>query len=671
MLRVGIDIGGTFTDFVVHDTETGRIDTFKLLTDGGNPASTIVQGLEMIASGHVSQIIHGSTVATNALLERKGARTALVMTRGFKDVLQIARQNRPSLYDWSAKPPSPLVPSELRLEADERVDYQGNVLIKLEPSQIENLIQKLNENQVESVAVCFLFSFLYPHHEQMVANQLRQAGYLVSVSSEILPEFREYERTSTTVVNAYVSPIMERYLSTLQTALPITRLQVMQSNGGMISVREARQNGVRCILSGPAGGVVGAQNIARSIIDANGSEFAGKSLKLITFDMGGTSTDVSLIDGQFRLTTEASIGGCPIHLPILDVLTIGAGGGSIATVDAGGALRVGPQSAGAHPGPACYGRGELPTVTDANLVLDRLVPGCFLGGKMSIYPERAFMAMSKLGEALSLSPLEAARGVIEVVNTQMEHALRVISVERGYDPGEFSLFSFGGAGGLHAVELARRMGIPKVIISKFAATLSAYGMLASDVIKDYVRTVMLPGSIDEDTINGLFSPLIAKGEKEIMDEGIPGDKVEVQTSLDVRFSGQSYELNVPFSERFLQDFHASHQSMHGYTYEDKAVEIVNLRVRVIGKIEPIRLPLAAPSHRESLVLPTSLSTFEHSDGATDRPILDYDQLTPGTRFTGPALIVSPDTTILIDGGDRVFVDAYQNLLIDIARPIRN
>ncbi len=664
MLRVGIDIGGTFTDFVVQDLESDRIDTFKISSDSNNPAATVVQGLERIGAGQVHQIIHGSTVATNALLERKGARTALVTTRGFKDVLQIARQNRPSLYDWNVMPAPPLVPAELRFELDERVDRLGNVLIALDPSQVEGLASRLVENGIESVAICFLFSFLFPFHEQMVADQLRQAGFSVSASSEILPEFREFERTSTTVVNAYVSPIMNHYLSDLETALPVSSLQIMQSNGGMVGVNEASRNGALCILSGPAGGIIGAQNIAQAILDENSAEFPGTALKLITFDMGGTSTDVSLIDGHPRLTTETSVGGCPIHLPLLDIHTIGAGGGSIATVDAGGALRVGPQSAGANPGPACYGFGQQPTVTDANLVLGRLLPNYFLGGAMKIYPDRSLQALENLGVSLNMPAVQVARGMIEVVNSQMEHALRVISVERGYDPREFSLFAFGGAAGLHAVELARRMGIRKVIISKFASTLSAFGMLATNVIKDYVKTVMMPATVHFRTLSSAFSPLVSQGKKEIAAEGIGAEDIEVDYSVDARFAGQSYELNVPFSAQWLQDFHAIHTSTYGYTYTDRPVEIVNLRVRVIGKISPAHLPKSGLPN-QGVSSPKSFSTVELQQGAVNLPVYDYGQLVPGSRFSGPALIVSQDTTILVENSSRIFVDAFQNLLIDL------
>src|SRR4030042_1368571 len=665
MVRIGIDIGGTFTDFVVHDPESGRITRFKLLSDPIDPASTVLLGINRIIQAEPAQIIHGSTVATNALLERRGARTALVTTRGFKDVIQIGRQNRPSLYDWSMKPAPVLVPPELRIEVDERVDYHANVLTPLDTSQLDGIAEYLNSNNVESVAICLLFSFLYPHHEQLIVDKLRGYGFFISASSEILPEYREFERTSTTVVNAYVSPIIDRYLSKLKTSLSNSKLQIMQSNGGMISLNEAKRSGARCILSGPAGGIVGAQNIAETIVRDQALSRPELPIKLITFDMGGTSTDVSLIDGQPGLTTEAIVGGCPINLPLLDIHTIGAGGGSIAYVDPGGSLRIGPQSAGAYPGPACYGRGELPTVTDANLVLGRLVPENFLGGQMQIDPSRSYAALKKLGATLNLTEIQAALGVIDVVNAQMERALRVISVERGHDRRDFSLFSFGGAGGLHAVELARQMGIPRVIISRFASTLSAYGMLASNVIRDYVKTVMLPGTITQDLLGDQFSPIAAVGVSEIVTEGIPSDQIKIICSIDMRYTGQSYELNIPFSENFISDFQTTHYHTYGYSYTDKAIEIVNLRVKAIGKVPQISLPQYVINHiddnfvaitRKEVVLPTGVSLL---------PVYDYEHLLPGNSFIGPALIVSSDTTILIDNKDIVHVDKYLNLLIDI------
>ncbi|MEJ2267241.1 MAG: hydantoinase/oxoprolinase family protein, partial [Anaerolineales bacterium] len=492
-MRIGIDIGGTFTDFVVFRPDTGKITTFKLLSTPEDPAEAVLQGLKRIASSEATSpefyIIHGSTVATNALLEHKGATTALIATRGFRDVLQIGRQNRPALYDFSVDPPPPLIPARLRWEVDERVDHHGHVLASIDPLQVKSLVRELESKNIESVAVCLLFSFLRPDHERIIGEQLKSANYFVSASSEILPEFREYERTSTTVVNAYVSPILDRYLAHLESETAGTQLRVMQSNGGIISTREARRSGVRCILSGPAGGVVGSCFIAESALNdpLSGEIYrpsgAEPALKVITFDMGGTSTDVSLIDGVPRVTTESIVGGHPIRVPVLDIHTIGAGGGSIAGVDMGGALRVGPESAGANPGPACYGRGELsecrPTVTDAHLVLGHLDPENFLGGKMPLDVSRAQHVLEALAEQLGLEPLQTALGVIEIANAHMERALRVISVERGNDPRDFTLLSFGGAGGLHAGDLARRLGIPRVLIPPIASTLSAFGMLAA------------------------------------------------------------------------------------------------------------------------------------------------------------------------------------------------
>jgi N-methylhydantoinase A len=665
MLRIGIDIGGTFTDFVVYDPINGQIYTFKLLSDPENPAETVLQGLKHIGSPEAAQIIHGSTVTTNALLERKGVRTALITTRGFKDVIQIGRQNRPNLYDWSAKPAPSLTPQDLRFEVDERVDHLGNVLIPVNSDQLEEIIKDLERNSIESVAVCFLFSFLYPQHEKNVAEMLQTRDYFISLSSEILPEYREYERTSTTVVNAYVSPILDRYLSKLEKSTPAANFQVMQSNGGMISLREARQNGVWCILSGPAGGISGAQNVAGSMSAQQPGDQPEKSIKLITFDMGGTSTDVSLIDGQPTFTTDASIGGCPIHLPLLDIHTIGAGGGSIAYVDPGGSLRVGPQSAGANPGPACYGKGDSPTVTDANLVLGRLIPDYFLGGQMKIFPNLARNALARMANSLNLTIPQAALGIIEVVNTQMEHALRVISVERGHDPRDFSLFAFGGAGGLHASELARRMGIPRVIISRFASTLSAYGMLASNVMKDYVRTVMSPATTTMEDIEDLYFSMVEQAKVEIRLEGFPDDLVEIRRNLDIRYVGQSYEVSIPFSKDFIEVFYKSHRQMYGYYYQDKPVEIVNLRVTAIGKVTPISQKNIKHDSKPTGPSLIGHKQVEFAEGSASLPVYRFENLLPGGRFDGPAIIVSADTTILVNRKDQVFIDPDQNLLLDV------
>ncbi|MBI3760348.1 MAG: hydantoinase/oxoprolinase family protein, partial [Chloroflexi bacterium] len=559
MIRIGIDIGGTFTDFVVFHADSQTVETFKLPSTPRDPAEAVLAGLTRLSESSRRRIVHGSTVATNALLERKGAPTALIATRGFRDILQIGRQNRPALYDFFADPPPPLVPEGWRLEVDERIDHRGEVLQPLDPTQIDSLMPFLQAEGVTSVAVSLLFSFLRPEHEQAIAGRLREAGFFVSASHEVLPEFREYERTSTTAINAYVSPVIDRYLGRLEAALDRDDLRIMQSNGGSIGAGEARRNGARCILSGPAGGAVGARYVAQMALIPPASS-AGEGLgaacaplcgvragvRAIAFDMGGTSTDVSLCENDIRVTTEATIGGLPLRLPVIDIHTIGAGGGSIAMVDAGGALRVGPQSAGADPGPACYGRGEHPTVTDANLVLGRLVAENFLGGQMTLDADRSWGALSRLGSAIGLSPVETARGVIEVVNAHMERALRVISVERGHDPRDFTLVSFGGAGGLHAADLARRLGIPRVLIPPLAATLSAFGMLAADVIKDYSQTVMLPGDTPLEALAARLSPLAERGMAEVMAEGVARDDIVVEQFLDIRYRGQSYELTVPF-----------------------------------------------------------------------------------------------------------------------------
>ena len=682
MIRIGIDIGGTFTDFVVAHPD-GRLQTFKLLSTPGDPAAAVLQGLGQLGIGSNGQaqpgftIVHGSTVATNALLERKGARTALVATRGFADLLQIGRQNRPALYDLFADPPAALVPPELRLEVNERVGPSGSVLQALDPDEAARLIPKLQAEGVDAVAVCLLFSFLRPEHEQAVAQVLRQAGFFTSISSEILPEFREYERASTTAVNAYVSPVLDRYLGRLETAIQAappalpappagapgrSRLRVMQSNGGSIRVAQARQAGVHCILSGPAGGVVGGRYLAalrRAQTDPAGP------LRLLTFDMGGTSTDVALIDGEPQLTTEAQIGGCPLRIPLLDIHTIGAGGGSIARVDPGGALRVGPESAGADPGPACYGRGMLPTVTDANLALGRLVPERFLDGQMALEPERARQALETLGQALGLEAEAAALGVTAVAEAHMARALRVISVERGHDPRRFTLLSFGGAGGLHACGLARSLGIPQVLAPALASTLSAFGMLAADIIKDYAQTVMLSGETPLEMLAARLETLAERGRDELAEEGAAPEEILLQPAADLRCRGQSYEITVPFSPQLIEQFHKLHERLYGYRRPEAPVEIVTLRMRAIGRTQPPRLPelpAAGPDPAAALLGRRSVWL---EDGPALLPLYRGEDLRPGNRIAGPALVLRADTAILIPTAAQAAVDLYGSLLISL------
>ena len=679
-VRIGVDIGGTFTDFVVLHPEHGRVETFKLLSTPHDPAQAVLAGLNQITDlsqagrGLDIQVIHGSTVATNALLERRGARTALITTEGFRDVIQIGRQNRPALYDLAADPPAPLVPDNLRFHVRERVSHQGEILTTLDIDKLDPIISQLESADVESVAICLLFSFLYPEHEQAIAEKLHAHDFFISPSCEILPEYREYERTSTTVINAYVSPVLDRYLSELESSFSSKRglhmkLRVMQSNGGYISVGAARKSGVRCILSGPAGGIVGAHYIANLIAR---TRVENADANLITFDMGGTSTDVALLAGEPRITTESHIGGLPIRIPMLDIHTIGAGGGSIAAVDAGGALRVGPHSAGADPGPACYNSEcefdpviHKPTVTDANLALGRLSPDHFLGGQLVLNHECARKSFSKICSLLNLSVTKAALGVVEVANAHMERALRVISIERGYDPSDFTMVSFGGAGGLHATELAKRLGIPNVLIPPIASTLSAFGMLAADVVKDYVRTVMLVGEQTYEALSQAMAPLLDQGIREVRSEGISAENIFIEEMLDMRYKGQSFELMVPFCEDFVESFHKLHQRTYGYARPEIPIEIVNIRVRAVGKVKPP--PLAS--------FPISDSCSEHAlvdrkkvifdQESIETPIFQGEKLQPGNQITGPAVVLRSDTTILLGKSDLATCDPYLNIQIEI------
>lgn len=683
-LNIGVDIGGTFTDFVTYDQKSGDISTFKLLSTPENPAQAVLEGIQTILDKNSDDdshnrplviVTHGSTVATNALLERKGARTALVTSKGFKDILQIGRQDRPSLYDLDMPPRHTLVPRSLCLEVDERIDQRGTILRELIPKEIKDLVKIIESESVDSIAVSLIFSFLYPEHEQMIAKELRERGYFVSVSSEILPEYREYERTSTTVINAYVTPSLNRYLAYLDKSLSERKsfLRVMQSNGGIIGLNEAQQAGVRCILSGPAGGVVGASHVAQvahiTVDPRNPIREANNKLKVITFDMGGTSTDVSLVDQTPTVTTETEIAGYPIRIPVLDIHTIGAGGGSIASVDLGGALRVGPESAGADPGPACYGLrdqvNDLPTVTDANVVLGRLPIDFFLGGKMKLDYDRAYDVLDILGKKIGLNAIQAARGVVDVVNAHMERALRLVSIERGFDPGDFFLLSFGGAGGLHACDLAENLGIPKVIIPPLASTLSAFGMLVADVIKDFSKTIMISGEVTLEQILEAFIPLVEQGSSEIQDEGFFPDQTRLERGLDMRYRGQSYELTIPFSENYSEEFHRQHERSYGYARLESEVEIVNVRLRVVGFTDPPSLPKMHlgdnnPEHaylRDQMVL--------INGDMKDVPVFQGELLSAGNILESPAIVVRKDTTIFLSENKNTFVDQFGNLIISI------
>ena len=658
MIIIGVDTGGTFTDIVFKDGDQWGV--YKLLSTPSNPAHAIIRGLREVRSGKKKKIIHGSTVATNAILERKGARTALITNRGFEDIIEIGRQNRSRLYDLAYSKEPAMIPSDLRFGIAGRILNTGEEHIPLDLEALDDIIRKIENKHAESIAVCLLYSYVNPSHEQKIREKLHLPGVPVSLSHEILSEFREYERTSTTVINAYVSPKMQSYIGILTDSIDKgDHLGIMQSNGGSISADTAMKESVRTILSGPAGGAVGAFEIART---------AGCS-KIISFDMGGTSTDVSLMDGALSMTTESKIAGFPIRVPMIDIHTVGAGGGSIAFIDEGRALKVGPESAGADPGPICYGKGDRITVTDANLYLGRIIPEYFLGGNMKLTKDRLEAPFRLLAKKAGLSAVELAEGIITVANAAMEKAIRVISVERGFDPGEFSILSFGGAGGSHAAFLAKLLNIPRIIIPQNAGLLSAMGMILSDVIKDYSLTVMKnQHNTAIEGLKGFFKDLEQKGMKDLESEGFSKRKILLERYLDMRYEGQSYELIVPFTHTCIQDFHDLHKKNYGYNNENKIVEIVNIRLRARGLPEKpgfkkIKTKTVKPSGEALL----GARPMIFNNKPVETRIYDRDKLTGGNRLKGPSVVVEYSSTIVIPPFAGATVDGYGNLVIEINR----
>ncbi len=674
-ILVGVDVGGTFTDFVV--LQDGRLRVHKRATTPQDQSQAIVVGLEELGI-HRAEIVHGTTVATNALLERRGASTALLTTQGFADVLVIGRQNRPALYRLHQRRPPGLVDDPWRLEVPERVGADGSVLLPLDEDAVRALARRMAQDpeSPESIAVVLLFSFLNPEHERRVEAILREhlPDRFVSLSSEILPEYREYERTATTVINAYVRPLVARYLERLTGALPACQVRIMQSNGGVIGVDQAGSQAARLVLSGPAGGVVGAFALAQQ---ATGLD----DPNVITLDMGGTSTDVALCPGAVERTAESEIAGLPLRLPIIDIHTVGAGGGSLAYVDPGGSLRVGPQSAGAVPGPACYGRGGTqPTVTDANLVLGRLAPDQFLGGRghITLDVEAARAALVALGQDLGgLSPEEAALGVVRVANATMERALRRVSVERGHDPREFVLIPFGGAGPLHGCDLADALQVRRILIPPYPGVLSALGLLMADVVHETSHAVLASAEAltgDPRPLQELLDRLVAQVRTVLAQEGIPDPRLEA--SLDMRYRGQSYELTVPVAlpltgpglATALADFHPTHARRYGYAMPEEPVEIVTLRVRGTGPGARPRFrpePLGPPTPPAEACLATRPVWF-HPHGPTETPGYRREALQPGNRIAGPAIVFQFDTTILVAPGWNAHVDAWRNLWLERA-----
>ena len=667
---VGIDVGGTFTDIAV--LEDGRLTVHKLPSTPSDPSRGILQGLKEAGVTSSAEFVHGSTVATNALLEGKGARTALVSTMGFEDVLEIGRQSRAELYNLEMDRAPALAPWELRFGLPERVDHTGTIVEDLTPEAIQTLIGLLEESKPEAVAVSFLFSFLNTAHEEMVLRALQKMDNppYISLSCRVLPEFREYERASTVVVNAYVGKVMSRYLGELEGPLG-KGLRVMQSSGGSITARLASEEPVRTILSGPAGGVVGAFYSAMQ---------AGYP-DIITLDMGGTSTDVSLCPGQIKETTASNVGGYPIGVPMIDIHTVGAGGGSIARVDTGGALVVGPQSAGADPGPACYGKGDQLTVTDANLVLGRLLPDRFLGGRMSLDRKRVEMLMQPLASQINAQTQQTALGINRVVNANMERAIRSISLERGYDPRLFTLVPFGGAGPMHACELAQELGIPRVLVPSRPGILSALGVAIADIVKDYSRTVMLRGAgLDRARIDEEFHGMEGQARTEMTGEGLAVDKMAARRFLDVRYVGQSFELTVDYPSlsararnvtkdlaKVIGDsFYKAHLRRFGYADRNEPVEVVNLRLKLELAVEKPQIePQSAGSADPAQAL-IGESEVIFQQGALPSPTYQREQLTCGNRLSGPALVIQMDATTVLPPGWVGEVDPFGNLLLEPA-----
>ena len=665
---VGVDVGGTFTDFVVV-TDDG-LEVHKQPTTRPQHKA-VVTGLDEMAGTNDAPVVHGTTTATNALLERRGARTALVTTEGFADVLAIGRQNRPDLYDLQPSRPAPLVPEALRHEVPERLREDGTVLTPLDEAAVRRVAATIAEQDVESVAVVFLFSYQNADHEERAAEMLREAlpgDVPITVSSALLPEYREYERTATTVVNAYVRPQVARYLDRLDEALGTRSVRVMQSNGGTIGLDTAADEAARLALSGPAGGVVGALGVARRALDTEAPQ-------IMTLDMGGTSADVALCDGGVPRTTEHTIADLPLRLPSTDIHTVGAGGGSIAHVDAGGSLRVGPESAGAEPGPVCYGRGgTTPTVTDAHLVLGRLAPEHVLGGDdtLDMAPNAARDAVGELGQAIDRSPEETALGILQVANATMERALRGVSVERGHDPRDYALVPFGGAGPLHAVELAEALDMRRVLVPPTPGVLSALGLLMADVVYDTARAVLTRADvlIDDPAPLTTAREVAAADVRAVLDaHGAPALALE----LDFRYAGQSYELSVPLDtpitgaavQEAVQAFHDQHRDRYGHADPDEPVEGVALRVRGRVAVPPPELP--RESETDTPLADAQLGTrpvWFNADGPTDTPTYDRTGLHHGHAFDGPAILHQYDTTIVVPPGWQARIDARQNVRIE-------
>jgi N-methylhydantoinase A len=678
---IGVDVGGTFTDVFGLDDRTGRSFVHKVSSTPSDPSQAILAGVAGLlqangfSPGDVIQLAHGTTVATNALIQRKGARVALVTTRGFRDLLEIGRQTRPLNYDMHADFPPPVVPRRRRFEVEERLVADGSVRTPVNAAEIEAAVAAVRDSKAEAVAVCFLFAYLSPAHEREVESALsrRLPDVSVSLSSAVQPEFREYERFSTTTLNAYLQPLMARYLGNLEqlaardlAGVPVV---ISHSSGGLMSIEQARRFPIRTALSGPAAGVVGAIDAARR---------AGRP-NFITFDMGGTSADVAMVrDFEIGQGYSRRIGGFPVRLPMVDINTIGAGGGSIAWFGKDDLLKVGPISAGASPGPACYGLGGTqPTVTDANLVLGRLSSGGLLGGRMGLDPSKARAAIVPLAERLGFTVERAALGILAIVVSNMVRAVRAISVERGYDPRELSLLAFGGAGPLHARDVAHSLEMREILVPEAPGILCAAGLIGSDLTENFVRTVRAELSADTaGMIARELAAISAAAEGWFTREEIVAEERDVSASLDLRYVGQNFELSVPLSggtsrlppvEEIVKRFWAIHERSYGYFNPHDPIEVVNLRLVARRRRTPSAS--AAVSESRSVAPPLPVGTrpvWFSAEGATETPVFDRAMLEPGQRIDGPAIVEQMDTTTVMFPGDRLTVDPARNLLIEVA-----
>lgn len=677
---IGVDVGGTFTDFSVSDTKTGALFHYKYPSTPEDPSIAIVEGIGEILRDYnikpeeVNYLAHGTTVATNALIERKGAKTGLITTKGFRDLLEIGWQKRPSLYDLHKPKPTPFVPANLICEVNERILHDGSVLVPLNEEDVYKAVNYLKSQKVSSIAVCTLFSFINPAHERRIKEIIQEIypEVYVSISSELIPEFREFSRMSTTVLNAYLGPVMKKYVYNFEKSIRETGIEidpyVTQSNGSIISISETIDSPIKTAVSGPSAGVIGAVYIGEQC----------KNNKIITFDMGGTSADVSLIEnGKPQLSSERLVEGFPARIPMIDIVTIGAGGGSIAYIDDGGAMKVGPESAGAKPGPACYGvGGTKPTVTDANIVLGKLNQKSILGGRFAVHRDLAEKAIKEhICSKTNFDLVQAANGIISVINSSMMRAVRLVSVERGYDIREFSLMAFGGAGPLHACEIASELGIKTVIVPPSPGTLCSLGLLMADVKFDLSRSkIMIAEKQNIKEINEIFDAMLEEGKNMLIREGVAPERRSYKRFIDARYEFQNYEISIelpdcPVTEEVLkeaiQNFHREHERNYGYYNEKNRVQIVNYKISAIGDID--KPNLKESSCDPNAVLPEPLETrnvlFQGQNNFIKTNIYQREKVMPGCTFEGPAILEEMDSTIVIPPNWSARTDGFYNLIL--------